>query len=239
MPQFEHMFTTSFAMPNGLQGSDDGLWIVDQESDDIFLVDRAGTALRRLRTETENGSGITFGEGALWVGSNGPSPFRKRRPTDRRGSYVLKIDPDSGETLAECSLEGRGGVAGGVHGVEWVDGTLWVTRPSGKVIQQLDTKDFSVVHQIPSPAAVSHGLAWVDGELWCLYRGDRVLLKQDTGDGRVLERIEIPEPNPTPHGLTFWEGHFVYCDAAHGDIRPDGGADFVTYDRGQVWRIIL
>jgi len=63
--------------------------------------------------------------------------------------------------------------------------------------------------------------------------------KQDPTDGSVLERIEIPEPNPTPHGLTFWKGHFIYCDAAHGPIGPDRRADFVSYDRGQVWRINL
>ena len=239
MAQFEFMFTAPFGMPNGLQGTDDGLWIVDQESDDVFLVDEKGTVLRRLRTETENGSGIAFGDAALWVGSNGPSNFRKARPSDRRGSYVLKIDPVSGETLADCPLEGLGGARGGVHGVEWVDGTLWVTRPSAKVIQQLNTTDFSVIHQIPCPAAVAHGLAWVDGALWCLYRGDRVLLKQDPKDGTVLERIEIPEPNPTPHGLTFWKEHFIYSDAAHGDIGPDGKADFISYDRGQVLRVTL
>jgi len=239
MAQFEYMFTAPFGMPNGLQGSDDGLWIVDQESDDVFLVDGDGTILRQLRTEMENGSGIAYGDGALWLGSNGPSNFRKARPTDRRGKYVLKIDPDSGATLADCPLEGLGGVQGGVHGVEWVDGTLWVTRPSAMVIQQLDASDFSLIHQIPCPAAVAHGLAWVDGALWCLYRGDRVLLKQNPTDGSVLERIEIPEPNPTPHGLTFWQGHFIYCDAAHGPIGSDRKADFLSYDRGQVWRINL
>ncbi len=235
MAQFEYMFTAPFGMPNGLQGTDDGLWIADQESDDVFLVDAKGTILRRLRTEMENGSGIAYGDGALWLGSNGPTNFRKARPSDRRGTYVLKIDPASGETLASCPLKGPGGV----HGVEWVDGTLWVTRPGAMVIQQLNTSDFSLIHQIPCAAAVAHGLAYVDGALWCLYRGDRVLLKQDPTDGSVLERIEIPEPNPTPHGLTFWQDHFIYCDAAHGPIGPDGKADFVSYDRGQVWRISM
>ena len=77
MAQFEYMFTVPVAMPNGLQGTDGGLWIADQESDDVFLVDGEGTIHRRLRTEMENGSGIAYGDGALWLGSNGPSNFRK------------------------------------------------------------------------------------------------------------------------------------------------------------------
>ncbi len=72
MVRFEYMFTTAFGMPNGLQSTDEGIWIVGQETGDVFLVNEYGNILRRLKTETENGSGISFGDEALWLGSNAP-----------------------------------------------------------------------------------------------------------------------------------------------------------------------
>lgn len=231
MPWFEPLFTVPCDMPNGLQATDDGIWVVDQKTDDVLLVDGGGNLLRRLRTETENGSGITYGDGALWIGSNAPAVFRKEaRPTDRGGTYVLKVDPNTGDTLAAYPLEGLGGEKrGGVHGVEWAEGMLWVTRPGIKVILQVDPSDFSVVHQIPSPLPRSHGMVWLDGALWCVYTSDRVIVKQDPRDGRELERIEVPEPYPQPHGLTLWQGDFVFCDADASD----------PSHRGQLWRIVL
>ena len=228
MVRFEYMFTTAFGRPNGLQSTDEGIWIVDQETDDVFLVNEYGNILRRLKTETENGSGISFGDEALWLGSNGPSRSRKSRPTDRKGTYVLKIDPKTGKTLAAYNLEGLGGVHTGVHGLEYVNGTLWVTRPraEAEVLQQFDSSDFSLIHQIPASGHICHGLAWVDGALWCVYRADRVILKHDPKNGNVLDRIDIPEPYPIPHGLTFWQGHLIYCDAG----------DSITAK--QVWRIV-
>lgn len=231
MPRFEPMFTAPCDMPNGLQGTDEGLWIVDQLTDDVLLVDEEGKLLRRLQTETENGSGITYGDGALWIGSNGPIAFRKEsRPTDRGDTYVLKVDPNTGATLAAHPLKGLGGEErGGVHGVEWADdGALWVTRPGIKVILQIDPFDFSVAHQIPSPLPRSHGLIWMEGGLWCVYTADRVIVKQDPKDGSILERIEVPEPYPQPHGLTLWNGEFVFCDADDTDASR----------RGQIWRLI-
>ena len=226
MPRFEPMFTAPCTMPNGLQATDEGIWMVDQKTDDVLLVDGDGRTVRRLKTETENGSGIAYGDGALWLGSNGPTQLREKRPIDRGSTHVLKVDPQSGATLAAYPLEGVGGVRGGVHGVEWAEGTLWVTRPGIKVILQVDLSDFSVVHQIPSPLPRSHGLAWVDGALWCVYTADRVIVKQDPTDGKVLEQIEVPEPNPEPHGLTLWQGQLIYCDAT-------------SNQKGQVWRVVV
>ena len=54
MPRFELMFTAPCEMPNGLQGTDEGLWIADQLTDDVLLVDENGKLIRRLQTETEN-----------------------------------------------------------------------------------------------------------------------------------------------------------------------------------------
>ena len=235
---FEYMFNTPFVMPNGLQSTDEGIWIVDQDTDDVFLVNEHGDVLRHLKTETENGSGISFGDGALWVSSNGPTPFRKPRPTDRKGKYILKIDPETGKTLTAHNLDGLGGVHAGIHGLQYVNGTLWVARPRAEIIQQVDILDFSLIHQIPASGNICHGLTWEDGYLWCLYRIDRVILKHDPKNGDVLDRIEIPEPYPIPHGLTLRQGHFIYCDSADSINSKADAPEGSPPPRGQVWRIV-
>ncbi len=150
----------------------------------------------------------------------------------------MKINPKTGKTLTAYNLEGLGGVHAGVHGLEYVNRTLWVTRPRAEVLQQFDTSDFSLIHQIPASGNVCHGLAWVDGALWCVYRGDRVILKHDPKNGNVLDRIDIPEPYPIPHGLTFWQGHLIYCDAADSINSKIDTLEGFSHPGGQVWRIV-
>jgi hypothetical protein len=57
--------------PNGLQATDQGLWIIDQgPSSKAYLVDyEHGKPIREFRTETTASSGITFDGAALWIGS--------------------------------------------------------------------------------------------------------------------------------------------------------------------------
>src|SRR5215831_5118010 len=55
--------------PNGLQATDQGLWIIDQgPGSKAYLVhyDR-GKVIREFETETTASSGITFDSEALWI----------------------------------------------------------------------------------------------------------------------------------------------------------------------------
>jgi hypothetical protein len=57
--------------PNGLQATDQGLWIIDQgPGSKAYLVDyEHGKTIREFETETTASSGITFDGEALWIGS--------------------------------------------------------------------------------------------------------------------------------------------------------------------------
>ena len=54
-------------MPNGLQWSDDELYVMDQQTDKVFVINSEGYLSRIIHTPTENGSGITVGGGFLWT----------------------------------------------------------------------------------------------------------------------------------------------------------------------------
>ena len=64
---------------------------------------------------------------------------RKWVDAEKTGKRILKLDPGTGKTLAELETPGAGVVASrqdapdairtGAHGLEWVDGKLWVATP--------------------------------------------------------------------------------------------------------------
>ena len=51
-------FAPPCAMPNGLQWTDQGLFVIDQYSDRGYLMDEEGFVTRSFETPTSNGSGI-------------------------------------------------------------------------------------------------------------------------------------------------------------------------------------
>ena len=64
---------TGSTQPNDLQFVPEGLWVLDQldqPTNKAFLVKpENGTVIREILTEALHASGITFGNGALWIGS--------------------------------------------------------------------------------------------------------------------------------------------------------------------------
>lgn len=212
--RIEFLMQAPCQKPNGLQATPEGMWIVDQATDDAILLDHTGRPVRRFFTESENASGVTFAEGGLWIGVNGTTQFRVHRTTDRHATGLLKVDPENGKTLYWFPLEGHGGV----HGLEYGDGVIFVTRPGAKTIEVFDPKGCRILRTLTVPRERSHGMAYVDGALWCVFTNDRVVCKLDPSSGRELEVIEVPRPEPEPHGMTIWDGEMVYCDATTGAI---------------------
>ena len=60
-------------MPNGLQATCQGLWVADQATDNLYLLDDDLRPLREVPTVAENSSGLTIGGGFFWIGSNSPA----------------------------------------------------------------------------------------------------------------------------------------------------------------------
>jgi hypothetical protein len=222
--RIEKAFDAPVRGPNGIQGTDEGLWIVDRVTDFAFLLTEEGDLVRCIPTWSEVSSGITHGGGALWVSDNGPTTFRPPRPTDRRQAGVLKIDPADGAKLAEFDLPGSQPGQGGTHGLEWAEGTLWIQMLRSQTLAQVNPEDFAIQHTIPLLHSRAHGMVWRNGHLWCIYTNDRIIVQQDPLDGHAVDAIPVPAPHPEPHGLTWWRGSFWYCsDPLHGGS-TDAGA---------------
>ena len=78
-------FDTQVRMPNGLQWFENELFVMDQLTDDVFVLDEQGKIKRVISTETENGSGITYGGGFLWTACNGTACLLYTSPSPRDG----------------------------------------------------------------------------------------------------------------------------------------------------------
>ena len=209
--------------PNGLQWTGDGLWVVDQLLDDAYLVDDAGEVIKKFGTPTENTSGATFGGGYLWTASNGTTVGRPFRSTDTHQPCVLKLDPLTGALIDRFPTPD----GGGIHGIEWDDGLLWITAFNPKALILVDPADFSVVRTLPVEMERLHGLARDGDGIWCAHTTDRVVLKYHVRTGDVIDRIDLPPDGPSPHGLSILDGELWYSDANFAGklthaTRPDG-----------------
>jgi hypothetical protein len=90
--KIENLFRAPYAVPNGMQVTQEGLWIVDQITDRVALIELTGAndyygvtkLIRDIPSESSNTSGLTYGDGALWLAANGDaSLWRPARPNDR------------------------------------------------------------------------------------------------------------------------------------------------------------
>lgn len=208
--QLVERFPTPVKGPNGLQWTDEGLWVVDQYTDDAVLVNEDGEVLRRIGTPTENASGVTFGDGYLWTASNGRTAGRPYRSTDTHIAWVLKLDPMTGELVDRW----RTPDGGGIHGIEWDSGLMWITAFAPKALVVVDPNDdFKVLEKFPVATERLHGLARDGDGIWCAHTTDNVIIRYSVESGEEMDRIDLAKDGPSPHGLSIRDGQLWYADA--------------------------
>ena len=86
MPTIEKVFDSPGPQPNGMQATEDGLWILDQQTNEAHLVSYDGVVKKTLDTGSDRGSGITDTGDTLWLAST-------------YSCEILSTDPESGKTL--------------------------------------------------------------------------------------------------------------------------------------------
>ncbi|MEJ7608215.1 MAG: hypothetical protein WKF37_18595 [Bryobacteraceae bacterium] len=217
-PEVTKLFRSPDGHPNALEATEEGLWVGEQTTDRAYLLDwKTGKVLRKVETESSNTSGLAYGGGVLWMGANGKAIGRNPKPTDAKSGEIIKVDPATGRTLARYPVPD----GGGVHGVLYVDGTVWMTCFRWKALVQVDAKDFKVMSKVPLQLDRPHGLAWQPPGIWVMHSTDYVVHKLDLKDGRILDQIKLRQGHdPDPHGMDMHDGKMYYCDAG---IAPGGG----------------
>ncbi len=216
----EKAFKAPCRQPNALQFVDDGLWILDQvDPNKVYKVRiEDGSVLHEIQTESIHGSGITYGNGALWIGLT--------KTADGTPPKTLKVDPQTGKTLASWITPGSGiwgkprpgQTPSGAHGMRWIDTKYWMAVPASGKLMLMEPETGTIVRDIPAPGVPTHGLALDNGFLWCVESNDRAIYKMDPKDGKLLAKIQLTEADPVPHGLDMHKGVLWYSDASSGWI---------------------
>lgn len=226
MPTIINLFRAPYGVPNGLQFTDDGLWIADQITDRVMLVDPTAPIdyynvpkyISDIPSESSNTSGLGWDGSALWLAANGDAQlWRPARPNDAAAhdGAILKVDPQTGATLERYPLPG----GGGTHGLEidrFEPDTLWLTTLKDQTLTKMRMSDWSIQQVIALPYKRAHGVVRVEDGIWVVHTADRVIVKLDLADGHELDRIEVPAPHAEPHCLSNYPGGFIYCDASSG-----------------------
>jgi streptogramin lyase len=195
----DRVFDAPGPHPNGMQATEEGLWILDQSTNQASLMSYEGEEIRTLETSSDRGSGITFDGSDLWLAST-------------YSCEILRVDVSTGSTIA--SFETPGADKTGAHGLELRNGNLWMSIPPSAMIYEVSLKDgFKVLKSFPAPGGRPHGIGWHDGDLWCVETGHRAIYRMSAVDGNVIEKMDVPEPIPEPHGMTIRNGVLWYCDA--------------------------
>ena len=229
MKTYKKLFRSPYAVPNGLQATDDGLWIVDQITDRVMLVERNGELdyygvpimIREIPSDSSNTSGMAWGEGSLWLAANGSAD--KWRPGTRpRCRQVDGRDPAgrSGNRrhyLAASAAQRRRHPWHRVR--QYRARHLWLTTLKDQTLTKMRISDWSVQHVIPLPYNRAHGVVREEDGVWVVHTGHRVIVKLSLTDGSELDRITVPDSEPEPHGLSADpDSRFLYCDASSGSV---------------------
>ncbi|MFL2665112.1 MAG: hypothetical protein ACJ0G8_04055 [Dehalococcoidia bacterium] len=202
-------FATPCEMPNGLQWTDEGLFIMDQKTDNVYVVDDNGDLIRVINTPTANGSGITVGGGYLWTASNGDAVARPRRSTDTGISFIYQLDLITGEPIDRFETPDKGGI----HGIEWDDGNIWITAFSPPSLYLVESKSFNIIKKLPVNLPRLHGLARVNNGIWCAHTTDNVIIKYCTETGKEKEVIKLDKGDAYIHGLSVKKDELWYSDS--------------------------
>jgi sugar lactone lactonase YvrE len=223
----KRVFRAPYSVPNGLHATADGLWVVDQITDRVASIGwgepndyGVTTFLRDIPTESSNTSGLTYGDGSLWLAANGAATiWRPPRPTDadKGKGEILRVDPVTGATVERWPVPD----GGGVHGIEYdpfEPGRIWVTTLHSQTLSKVRIADWEVELVLPLPYPRAHGVIRVEDGIWVVFTSHRVIVKLDLEEGNELARINVPGDQPEPHCLTRWQESFYYCDATTGWI---------------------
>jgi streptogramin lyase len=201
------LWKTPGKQPNGLQATDEGLWVIDQvDPNDIYLLSYEGEVRKHFKaTRARHSSGITLDDNRnLWI-------------TSTRTYEVILFDRETGQELAAYPTPPYD-ESGGAHGAEWRDGKLWFNVPITGKIYVMDPANGKIVHSIPCYGNRAHGLAWdpYDANLWSVDTNKRVIFKLNPWSGAILDAVGCA--GPEPHGMTIWQGNFWICDAASQEV---------------------
>ncbi len=195
----ETAFKSPGPKPNGLQATQDGLWIMDQGDNRAYLVAyQDGKVLRALDTEADRASGITFDGEALWLAST-------------YSREIIRSDAKTGKTIAKHFTPGAGIIYRMVGDPAGRSSPLPAPKtPAPRAAQSQQVGGFQQGQVLGARASGTgaHGLEWKDGKLWVGVPPSRTIYRLEPKEW-IVEH-QFPTAGNRPHGIG-WEGKWLWC----------------------------
>ena len=210
------VFVSPGPKPNGLQAADDGLWYIDQGNSHIYKLDwQTGATLSESPTDTVHSSGITIGDGLVWVASTYSRDIvavemETGKTVDRYPSPGAGLNATR-EHLAEEA--GRVSQSTGDHGLEWRDGHIYIASPPSQFVHVVEAKTWKEVHRFKAPGFRVHGIAFAEEEdqMWVADTALGVVVRLRIEDGRCFDAFRVTDPVQV-HGMTIRDNVLWYAD---------------------------
>lgn len=197
----EIVFDSPGPQPNGLQATDQGLWIIDQGAGNkAYLVDyERGKPIRSFETETTASSGITFDGEALWIGST-------------YSREIVKIDAHTGKAIARHFTPGAGVIYKMAGDAPQRSSPLAKRKPAPaaaatKPSTSVGGYQMGQVMGGAAPGTGAHGQEWRGGKLWFAVPPSREVYCIDPETWVV--QTKWPTAGNRPHGIG-WEGKYLW-----------------------------
>ena len=226
-PKIEMLWKSPDRYPNALEASPEGLWVGDQVSERINLLDwKTGKVLEDFIGEAHNTSGLAVGGGFIWVGCNGSGTAAQlrefKRPYDRNYGEIVKLD------MKGKQVKGYRTPWGSQHGTYYHRPTdkLWAVAPGFGMLAEMDPKDDLRITRLVQIRTmnVPHGLDMHEGSIYVIDGADRLVHRLDGESGRVQESWVFGPNDPDPHGMCVYDNHVYFTDAGLGGGRkPSAG----------------
>lgn len=138
---------------------------------------------------------IVLGQEALWVSIVGWGDIDRRNANDS----VLRIDPQTGETMATIKVQ-RGPMS-----LAYTPGSVWVVNfgLSARTVRRIDTKTNQLIDEPITTGLAPYGMDVGDGPVWVVNHDDGTLTRIDPGTHQVIANIQLPKE---PHRVAVGEG---------------------------------
>jgi hypothetical protein len=233
------LFKTPEGFPNAIAVAPEGLWIGEQKMsgslarrygltpptdlrESAWLVDWNGKLLKTIRTNSRNTSGMGVGGGYIWMGAEYDAPHDGIWQYDMNGKLISQRQVPLGPKED----------GGGVHGVLWRQGKLWLMSNRLRAIMRVDPVSWQPELLLPLATSVQrfHAIAWDEsvpgGAIWVVIANNSRswkeskpgLHKYHAETGKLLETVDFVPGSADPHGLAVHNGTLISCDAG---IHPD------------------
>ncbi len=226
-PKIELLYKSPDRYPNALETSPEGLWVGDQVSERINLLDwKTGKVIEDFVGEAHNTSGLAVGGGFIWIGCNGAGTAANlrefKRPFDKNYGEIAKLDMKGKQVKAYRNVWGSG-----IHGTYYNRQTdkLWSIAPGPGLLIEMDPKDeLRITRMVQIRMNVPHGLDFHEGSFYVIDGADRLVARLDAESGRLMESWVFGPNDPDPHGMCIHENHVYFTDAGLGGGRkPSAG----------------